>query len=241
MLRCFFILFISLLFATAANAQTVKKAIPFYKSGLISRDKGMFLEAIGSFKKALSLDKKYDSAYLELSGIFLKINMADSAIALLKKAVKIKPDFTAAHFNLGIIYRDYKRISAEAIVHFLNALKLDSTNKVTLYSIAWCNNDKGNYADAVKYAIKALEIDNNYRPGYNELAHAYRNLKAYQEAIDQFKKNLAISVTDQPLYYSALCYLELKDKAGAEKMYEELKKINPKSAEGLRKKIDAAQ
>jgi protein O-GlcNAc transferase len=241
MLRCFFILFTCLLFATAANAQTVKKAIPFYKSGLAYRDKGMFMEAIGSFKKAIALDKKYDSAYLELSGIFLKINMADSAITLLKKAVKINPGFTGAHFALGMIYRDYKRISAEAIVHFLNALKLDSTNKVTLYSLAWCNNDKGNYAEAVKYGIKALEVDNNYRPAYNELAHAYRNLKTYQEAIDQFKKNLAISVTDQPLYYSALCYLELKDKAGAEKMYEELKKINPKSAEGLRKKIDAAQ
>ncbi len=241
MLRCFFILFTGLLFVTATSAQTVKKAIPFYKNGIVYRDKGMFNEAIGSFKKAIALDKKYDSAYLELSSIFLKINMADSAITLLKKAVKINPAFTSAHFTLGIIYRDYKRISGEAIVHFLNALKTDSTNKVTLYSLAWCNNDKGNYREAVSYSIKALEIDNNYRPAYNELAHAYRNLKTYQECIDQFKKNLAISVTDQPLYYSALCYLELKDKAGAEKMYEELKKINPKSADGLRKKIDAVQ
>ena len=123
MLRCFFILFTCLLFATTANAQTVKKAIPFYKSGLAFRDKGMYMEAIGSFKKAIALDKKYDSAYLELGTILLKINMADSAIALFKKAVKINPAFTSAHFTLGIIYRDHKRISAEAIVHFLKVFK----------------------------------------------------------------------------------------------------------------------
>ena len=241
MLRCFFILFASLLFATVTTAQPVKKAIPFYKNGLIYRDKGMFNEAIGSFKKAIALDKKYDSAYLELSTLYLKISMTDSAIALLKKGVKINPSFTAAHFTLGLIYRDYKKISDEAIVHFSNALKTDSTNKVTLYSLAWCNNDKGNYREAVKYGIKALEVDNNYRPAYNELAHAYRQLKAYAEGIEQFKKNIAISVNEQPLYYSGLCYLELNDKAGAEKMYEELKKINSKSADALRKKIDTKQ
>ncbi|MEI8059512.1 MAG: hypothetical protein WCG67_05085, partial [Ferruginibacter sp.] len=94
---------------------------------------------------------------------------------------------------------------------------------------------------AIKYALKALDVDNNYRPAYNELAHAYRSLKAYQECIDQFKKNVTISVNEQPLYYSGLCYLELNDKAGAEKMFEELKKINSKSADALRKKIDTKQ
>jgi tetratricopeptide (TPR) repeat protein len=241
MLKYFLAVVISTLTTVGVMAQPNPKAVPFFKNARQFAAKSMFNDAIVSYKKAIAIDKKYDSANLELSSLFLKISMNDSAIAVLKRAVKIKPAFIDAHILLGIIYRDYTRNSDEAIVNFLNAYKIDSANKLILYSLAWCNNDKGYFREAIKYGIKALDIDNGYRPAYNELAHAYRSLKAYQEAIDQFQKNIAISVNEQPLYYSGLCYLELNDKAGAEKMYEALKKINSKSADALRKKIDTKQ
>lgn len=241
MLKYVFALLFCTLTAAAITAQPLPKAVPFFKKGQQLRDKGAINEAIISFKKALLIDKKYDSAYLELGTLYLKINMTDSAVVLLKKAIALKPDFTNGYILLGNIYRDFIRNSTEAIPHYLHAYTLDSTNKLTLYSLAWCNNDKGNYREAIKYSIKALDIDNNFRPAYNELGHAYRSLNAYQEALEQFKKNIAISVNELPLYYSALCYIELNDKAGAEKMYEELKKINSKSADPLKKKIDSKQ
>jgi tetratricopeptide (TPR) repeat protein len=241
MLKYFFAFVFGCLATVASTAQPLPKAVPFYKAGQQFTAKGMFNEAIVSYKKAIAADKKYDSAYLALSSVFLKISMNDSAVAVLKRAIKVMPRFNDGHILLGIIYRDYTRNADEAIPNFLNAYQIDSTNKLVLYSLAWCYNDRSKFRDAIKYGIKALEVDNNYRPAYNELGHAYRSLQAYQEAIDQFKKNIAISVNEQPLYYSGLCYLELNDKAGAEKMYEELKKINSKSADGLRKKIDAKQ
>jgi len=241
MLKYFLAIVISTVTIVGAMAQPNSKAVPFFKSAQQQAAKGIFNEAIIAYKKAIAIDKKYDSANLELSSLFLKISMNDSAIAVLKRAVLVKPNFTSAYILLGIIYRDYIRNSDEAIINFSNAFQLDSTNKLILYSLAWCNNDKGYYREAIKYALKALDVDNNYRPAYNELAHAYRSLKAYQECIDQFKKNVTISVNEQPLYYSGLCYLELNDKAGAEKMFEELKKINSKSADALRKKIDTKQ
>ena len=241
MLKYFCVFVICILSAVAVTGQSTKKAMVFYQSGQKQKETGQFLQAVASFKKAIVLDKKLDSAYLELGNIYLKISRNDSAIMVLKNVLKINPDFNIANITLGHIYRDYLKKSDEAIVHYLNALKKDSLNKVILYSLAWCNNDKGNYREALKYGIKALETDNNYRPAYNELGHAYRQLKAYAEGIEQFKKNIAVSVNEQPLYYSGLCYLELNDKAGAEKMYEELKKINSKSADALRKKIDTKQ
>jgi hypothetical protein len=47
-------------------------------------------------------------------------------------------------------------------------------SKTIYYSLAWCSNT------------------NNYKPAYNELGHAYRQLKAYEEYVNQFKKKLAI-------------------------------------------------
>ena len=220
------------------SAQPLSKAVPFYKNGSQLAANGKFIEAIDAFKKAILADKKYDSAYLALSTVFLKINSTDSAIAVLQKAVRLQPGFMDARMSLGVIYRDVIRNSDEAIIHFKKAYQLDSTNKLMLYSLAWCYNDKHQYREAIRYGIKALKVDNNYKPAYNELGHAYNKLKAYPECIEQFKKNLALSVNDLPLLYCGFSYIELKQKDEALKIYEALKKVNPKMAEGLKKKID---
>ena len=238
MLKYFCTLFISILTATAVWAQPVKQATVLFNIGISLRDHGMNNDAIASFKKAIKLNKKYDSAYLEMAMLYLKISQTDSAVLTLNTAVKVNPDFAVGYSTLGNIYRDYKRNMDSAILSYSSALKLDSTQKTTLYGLAWCNNQKENYREAVNYAIKALEIDNNYKPAYNELGHAYRQLKAYQECIDQFKKNLAISVNELPLLYSGYCYMELNQKENALKIYEELNKLNPKMAGALKKKLD---
>lgn len=223
------------------QAQPVKKAEVLYKNGLKLKDQGKFNEAIAAFKKAITLNKLYDSAYLQLSLVYAGISKTDSAVITLKNALKAKPSFANGYVALGNVYRDYKNNTDEALINYLKALKLDSTNKLNYYNIAWSYNAKTNYREAIKYAVKALEIDNNYKPAYNELGHAYNQLKAYAECIEQLKKNLAVSVNELPLLYSAYCYMELNQKDNALKMYEELNKINPKMAENLKKKIDAKQ
>jgi len=240
MVKYFCTVFIGILTTAIVSAQPPKQATVFFKAGISLRDKGMLNQAIASFNKAIKLNKKYDSAYLEIAQLYLKTNKPDSAVLTLNAAVKANPAFTKGYETLGIIYRDYKANPDSAILNYLNAFKLDSTNKVTLYSLAWCNNQKGNYREAIKYGIKALEVDNNYKPAYNELGHAYRQLKAYDECIEQFKKNLAISVNELPLLYSGYCYMELNQKENALKIYEELNKLNPKMAGALKKKLDAS-
>lgn len=222
-------------------AQPVKKASTFFQNGVKLGNKGLYNEAITSFKKAIALNKKYDSAYLEMGMIYAKTNKPDSAIIVLKNAVTIMPDFANAYITMGNIYRDVKNNQDEAIANYLSALKIDSTNKVTLYSLAWSHNAKKYYREAIKYALKALAVDNNYKPAYNELGHAYRQLNAFEEAIAQFRKNLSISYNELPLLYIGYCHLELNQKEEALKVYEELKKTNVKMAEGLKKKIDAKQ
>jgi tetratricopeptide (TPR) repeat protein len=233
--------FIGIGLFTIAEAQPVSKAVPIYKKAKQMQDQGMYLEAVAAYKKAILADKSYDSSHLALASLYLLISQNDSAVRVLKAAVKNKPAFTSAHELLGMVHRDYIKNSAEAILHYSNAVKYDSTNKATWYALAWCSNDLKKYSEAVPYAIKALDIDNSYRPAYNELAHAYRRLGTFEEAIATFKKRIAISVTDQPLYYSGLCYIELKNKEDAMRMYEELVKIQAKSAAALKKRIDAMQ
>ncbi len=240
-MKQFFVATVFTFFTLCVLAQPVSKAMPLYKKAQQLEQKGLFVDAIVAYKKSIAADKKFDSSHLALAALFLRISKNDSAVAVLKKAVKARPNFAAAHASLGLIYRDYTKNSTEAIVHYSNAVKYDSTNKLSFYSLAWCSNDLKQYSNGINYALKALDIDNSYRPAYNELAHAIRNLGLFKEGIEIFRKRINISVNEQPLYYSGLCYIQLNDKAGAQKIYEELLAINSKSAEVLKKKIDALQ
>jgi len=230
-----------LLFSVAGIAQKPNPAKAFYLKGILLRDQNKPVEAVGAFQKAIRLDKKMDSAYLEIGLIFSRTQFSDSAVWYFRKAIAVNPGMVVAHLAMGSLYRDVKGKPDSALIYYFNALKTDSLNKLTLYNIAWCYNAKGLCDSAIPYAVRSLQIDNNYRPGYNELGYAYRKTGKYKEAIEQFKKNLAISTVDIALLYSAYSYIELKDKQGALEQYESLKKVNEKMAEALKRKIDAMQ
>ncbi len=230
-----FLLFLLVSFSLFAQKE---KAAEFFRAGIAYKEKNMLPEAMISFIKATKADKNYDSAYVELAIINVKNKQFDSAILNVNKAIRISPKMAWAHSILGTIYRDSKPNTDSALLCYKAALAIDSTNKITLYSIAWCYNSKEQYDNAIPFAIRALDIDNTYRPAYAELGFAYYGSKKFTEAIEQFNKNLAISTVDLPIYYSGLCYTQLNDKEGALKKYEDLKKINEKMAGRLMKKIE---
>lgn len=244
MSKYFYTILLTVFSAFAVIAQgpkLISPAIVAFNNGVAFKEKNMFKESIAAFKKAISLNKKYDSAYIELARVYTATSQADSAVMILDKATKLIPNFTNAYIMMGNLYRDNLHNPDLGIASYLKALKLDSSNKATYYSLAWCSNAKGYYREAIKYGIRALEIDNDYKPAYNELGHAYRQLKAFDECINQFKKNLAISINELPILYSGYSYMELNQKENALKMYEDLNKINPKMASALKKRLDAMQ
>lgn len=235
------LLFFFTLFTVSAAFAQPFSAKSFYWTGLDQKNKNMFPEAVASFKKAISIDNKFDSAYLEIGSIFARTTTPDSAIWYFNKAISINPSMVPALLALGNFYRDVRPNYDSALVCYQAALKTDSLNKVTYYSIAWCYNAKTEYEKAIPAAARALEIDNEYRPAYSELGHAVRRSGKFKEGIAQFKKNLSVSVVDVALLYTGLCYTELKDKDGAMQQYEELKKVNEKMAASLKRQIDAMQ
>ena len=241
MLKQILLLLVTVFFFQAATAQLKNNATVFYKAGIVYKNKNMFPEAMDAFNKAIKLNKKYGPAYVEIGQIHLKTNNPEMAIVNFNKAISVNPKMADAYIALGKLYRDFKPNYDSAIICFTAAIAIDSTNKEIFYSVAWCYNAKGEYDKTIPYGIKALEIDNTYRPAYNELGHAYRRLEKYAEAIAQFKKNIAISPVDLAMLYSGYCYTELKDKEGAMEQYEALNKINENMAAALKRVIDNMQ
>jgi tetratricopeptide (TPR) repeat protein len=234
-----FIFILASVIQSAAFAQPASKAIPQYKKANQFAAAGYFLDAISAAKKAVQADRNFDSAQLLLANLYLKVSQNDSAVQVLKKALTKKPKFLEAHILMGNIYRDYIKKPEAAIPYYTTATKIDSTNKETWYSIAWCHNALKNYKEAIVFAEKSLNVDNNYKPAYNEAAHAFKNQEAYEACIEFFKKRIAISVNDLPLYYMGLCYIQLNNKQAAQQVYEQLLSNKAKAAETLKKRLDA--
>jgi tetratricopeptide (TPR) repeat protein len=221
-----------------ANAQPPKNAQIVYQQGIAFMGKEQYPDAMASFFKALAFYENYDSAYFQMAEINVKFNSIDTAISFYKKALAINPNYLQTLINLAAVYKNFKSDVITGLGYYLRALAIDSTNKETLYYTAWCYNSLKDYDNAIRYAVRALAIDNNYRIVYGELGYAYHLSGKFAEGVEQFKKNIAISKNDLPIYYCGLCYVELKDKVGATSMYDELIKMSPKLADLLKKKID---
>ena len=238
MFKKVWIIVIAFLSLTGAKAQPPKNAQAVYQQGVAFMIKEQYPNAMASFFKAVALYKNFDSAYLQMGNINAKFNSYDTAIKFYKLALNCNPKNLTALINLASVYKNVEHDVNGALGYYLKALAIDSTNKEVFTWIAWCNNALKHYDKAITYAVKALAIDNSYKGAYGELGHAYHMSGRFADGVAQFKKNIAVSPHELPMYYAGLCYIELKDKAGALSMYDELTKVSSKLADGLKKKID---
>lgn len=70
-----------------------------------------------SFEKAIQADPQYPSPYFGLGRAFRIMRKSDQAIANLKKAVELQPDFDAAYYYLGLSHLE-KGEKSQALVCF---------------------------------------------------------------------------------------------------------------------------
>lgn len=110
------------------------------------------------------------------SGNKEKIIAANTMITLLKKAIQINPKDHIAYSILGSIERMLAGISW-----------FERTIGKIIYSISI---PEGSYNDAIKYFLKAIEIDNKLIRHHYELGLTYFDMKEYQKAKNEFEKAL---------------------------------------------------
>ena len=131
------------------------------------------------------------------------------AIALLKQAIQIDPEYSEAYNNLGLAYRsngDYDR----AIEYYQKALKIDlkqlgpdHPNVATRYNnLGVAFDNKGDHDRAIEYYQKSLKIGMkqlgpdhpDVAIGYNNIGLVYKRKGDYDRAIKYYKKALKIDL-----------------------------------------------
>ena len=168
-----YLLFLILSFIPPARSESnSKSAREAFGQGLALKNEGRMTEAERYFKKALEEDPSNADYHFELANIFaLERSTLPSAARELEQAVMIRPDFVAAHFNLGVVYKKWGKYE-EARAEFKKAMALtppDQPATPYLMQIGSIYEEQGFYDDAETLYKEALEKDYGNRDIRNAL------------------------------------------------------------------------
>jgi len=115
----------------------------------------------------------------------------DAAIENYKQALKIKPDYAEAYYNMGIALKDKGNLE-EAIESYIKALKIKPDYAEAYYNMGNALKDKGNLEEAIESYIKALKIKPDYAEAYNNMGIALKDKGNLEEAIESYIKALKL-------------------------------------------------
>jgi TolB-like protein/lipoprotein NlpI len=170
--------------------------------------------AIGHFQQSIDKDPSYAPAYAMMSyahswlGYYSPTSPAvlhSRALAAAERAVALDSSLAEAHASLALLKLSFDWDWPAADRASLEALRLNSSSTMALYSRAVFLSWVGRHDEAVAVAKRAVELD-PVAPYMNTLLGAvYFMARRYDEAIEQLNKVLAL----EPDYRNAhvwLCY-----------------------------------
>ncbi len=190
-------------------------------------------KAEAAASQALKLDSTIAEIYLAMAELYLYSTWEfDKAEKYFKRAIKLNPNLDLAHYHYAWALYLFGRME-EAIVEHKLAQKYDPFNPL---HTAWlgglyCYN--GQYEDAIREALKSLEIQKDYSNGLYVLGQTYLTMGREDEAIEAHKKLAEVA----PWWKNALAttYAMTGHRDEAEKILNELEKseVNPWNAYAL--------
>ena len=108
------------------------------------------------------------------------------------RALGIKPDFAPAHTHYAAFLAVRNRFP-EARAHILEAMALEPLSPAVYGTGALCMFTSGQYADAVSFGLRALELHANFTVGLYALGLTHCRMGQFDEACDTFERLLSSS------------------------------------------------
>lgn len=159
----------------------------------LSQSLRKFDEAVGYFKKAISMDKNYPDPWNNLAVAYANLGNVDAAIEALKEGIKINPYYPEGYNNIASFYLQKGEIDhAEKALN--TALKLRPYYGKAHYNLGKLYTQKKEPEKAwecFKNACLKGDFDNEH--GFATYGRASLELKKFDDAIFAFEKTLKIN------------------------------------------------
>ena len=102
-------------------------------------------------------------------------------------AIRLMPKFSAAHSNLGSVFKEQGKLE-QAISHYLEAIKIDPSFADAYSNLGNAYKEAGQLDEAISCYNTAINLEPNYAEAYANLAAAYKDTGRLIEAIQLYRK-----------------------------------------------------
>ena len=170
----------------------------FYKDGLYAD------EALANYQQAEKYAPTDATIKFQIGDLFYSVKKNHSAaINYFEEAIKLKPDYVLAYWELGVAHRD-RGDDSEAIKQLKAAINLDDKYLSAYLELADLYDRQKNYDEAVKLLLKAADkLPVEYLP-YKELGRVYSHQEKNREAIENYEKAISLMKADEAWFRDTL-------------------------------------
>jgi protein O-mannosyl-transferase len=145
-------------------------------------------------------------AYNNLGDALLSQGRTDEAIECFKKALLFKPSYGFAHFNLGFQLYKKGRLQ-ESRMHFENGLKDVPDDPKAYIAIGVIYNQEKKYKEAIRWLMKANELNPTFKDSWKALGYAYVNSGDLKRSFNSYYSATLLGC-NEPEVYNAMGELQ---------------------------------
>ncbi|MBW2057277.1 MAG: tetratricopeptide repeat protein [Deltaproteobacteria bacterium] len=139
-------------------------------------------EAVGYYKEGVSLSKE---------------GRSEEALSLLKKAVRIYPDYGDAYYNMGILYLGQGQLQ-EAAEAYTRAIEINPGDAAAHMNLGNIYMRQGRLSAAIHELEEAVKLDPAYGLAHHNLALAYYLARMYHRAWDHLDRLERLGIPPDP-------------------------------------------
>lgn len=197
------------------------------KMGEIYEAEGGIRKAINEYVKVLEIDEADYETFFKLTILMQEINKKEEVVDLLKRLIKLKPDFTKAYFMLcdNLILLGQPK---EALKYYLEGEKYIKDNYEYYYNIAYNLVLLNDYSRVKEYLEKAYSLNVRGYAALLNLGQLLMIFKEYKSATKYLEKATKCKeISDVAYYQLAKIYIVNDKKEEAIECLNNALEINP--------------
>ena len=130
-----------------------------------------------------------------IGAISAELSQFDQAIKYYKKAVKIRPNYHEAFYNMGVAQQS-KNYFDEAIESYSKAIMIKPNYADSFNNIGFIQHIQGNFEDAIVSYSKAILINPNFAAAFNNIANSLIEIGDFESAADNLSEAIRLNPDD---------------------------------------------
>ncbi|MGD9244134.1 MAG: tetratricopeptide repeat protein [Desulfobacterales bacterium] len=189
--------------------------LPYWKNGIT-----LFERAVEATKNNYKAQNNLGTAYAQVD--------IDKAVFHFKEALKIKPDYATALYNLGTSILK-KGNYDEAVLYFNKAIKIDPQRTGSRLNLANVLFEQGRHDEAISHYNEIIKTDSENADARMNLANVLYIQGKCDEAISQYKELIKTDPENADVHSNLAYVLSIQGKLDEAVLhYNEAIKIQPK-------------